>query len=329
MRITNRVPLAIVALSTIWQAVGTVVIGDAMTERTSTLSSFIAFGSAALLCTLQAAFGGMLPRLLLRLREPRTFTLLLLMNVATAGVFVSFYVALAYLPATSVSVLEAGCAPIVVAVIVALHQRRRGSARTLVAPVAVLTLSTVIAWQVISREEAATTTLWFGVGLAVFAGASGACVVLLSGALSRAHLSPSEVNAARFHLAWVVSGVAYLLNGTAGALPTNIGSLAVVSVTLGAAPLIVLQYGLSRAQPVTSELIMSTLPALVFGAGALRSGYADPTTALLMAGLVVISVVYVLVEAQRERRAVPAATPTITSAAVRETAAAARTEGSP
>ncbi|BDZ48381.1 hypothetical protein GCM10025867_06220 [Frondihabitans sucicola] len=283
-------PLAIVAASTLWQAVGTVVIARVITAGTAPLSSFLAFAAAAVICVVQAFLRGALPGLNRHVRCRSTLLVLVGMNAATAGVFVAFFSALVYLPPTSVSVLEAGSAPLIVTIAVASRSRRRLRLRTVAAPVCVVIVSVGIAARSILVDGTRGAETWLGLALAVFAGFSGAFVVLFSVELSKAGLTAVQVNASRFHLAWIVSGLVFLLGTRGGSLVSpDIPRLVFVSVLLGAAPLIVLQYGLGRANPVSSELVLSSLPALVFLTEVLLARRFDPLTAALMVVLLAVS----------------------------------------
>lgn len=283
-----RAPLVIVAGSTVWQAVGTVAIARVISPETSTLAAFLAFGAAAAFCVAQAAVSRSVGSLVRLASDRRVLRLLLCMNAATAGVFVTFYAALAYLPPLAVSVLEAGSAPFIVAVVVGL--RREGSlGRAAAMPALVGVLSIVIAGRAIGLDRHHGSESWVGVALAVAAGISGAAVALLSGALHRSGLTVVQVNASRFHLAWIVSGSVFFLGPGHEAGDVDLLGLVLISVSLGGLPLVALQYGLSRARPVSAELVMSSLPALVFLADAVPHGRVDLLTSLLLGVVLLIS----------------------------------------
>lgn len=294
-------PIGIVAASTIWQAAGTVLLAQILTPSTATLSTFAAFGAAAVLCVLHALCSGAIPSLLRHLHRSRVVWLLFGMNVATAGVFVSFYVALAYLPPLSVSVLEAGLAPLVVSLFAAPTVENRRRSRRLFVPVAVLATSIVIAVRSLSLDESGSSTHLVGVVLACLAGLSGAGVVLLSVQLNRAGLTAVHANASRFHLAWLISGIFYLLAPSCSLVPRDLLPLAAASILLGSLPLVALQFGIATANPVASELVLASLPALVFVMALLSGEPFDLPTLGLMTVLLVIAAFSLRREAKSSR----------------------------
>lgn len=291
---TLTVGLSIVALATAWQAVGTVIIGALSTPSVSAILSFAAFASAAAYCGLQAAVSKRVGPIREMLRERTARRLVLVQNTMTAGVFVSFYFSLAFVPATVASVVEAGIGPLVAAVLT-VQRGRFGAARRYVFPSLMTGVTAVIVVLSLSSSSRAAAAYPVGLVLAACAGVCGVGVVLCSMKLVALGFNATDINATRFHGAWLVSGIAVLLSG----LPRDSSALPVmllVGVALGAAPLVVLQFGITRSQPLPTELVMSSLPALVFvGESIIGRGF-DITIATWMVALLVCSVFAVFAE---------------------------------
>lgn len=293
-RQTLTLGLSIVAVATTWQAAGTAAIGALSTPAVSAVLSFIAFASAALFCSTQAAVSGRGTHLRELLRDRVSGGFVLLQNAMTAGVFVCFYFSLAFVPATAASVIEAGIGPLVAASAM-VRFSTPDAARRFLFPTLTAVIAAIIVVLSLASSSHAAHTQGVGVLLAVCAGLCGVGVVLCSMKLVGCGFTATDINATRFHGAWLVSGIAVLLSG----LPNDAASMPVlfiVGIALGAAPLVVLQYGITRSTPLPTELVMSSLPALVFLSESLIRRSFEVDIALWMGALLACSVLAVLTE---------------------------------
>ncbi|WP_433584960.1 hypothetical protein [Microbacterium hydrocarbonoxydans] len=307
MRTPNRstlaVGLALVAVATVWQAAGTAIIGALSTPAISASLSFIAFISAALFCAINALALGRGPTLRALLGDAASLRLILTQNAMTAGVFVCFYFSLAFIPATAASVIEAGIGPLIAAV-ATVRLTADGAWRRFVFPALTAAVATVIVVLSLSASERPAHANGTGVLLAFCAGLCGVGVVLCSMKMVERGFTATDINATRFHGAWLVSGVAVLWGG----VPTDLSGLpllVIVGVTLGAAPLIALQYGITRSRPLPTEVVMSSLPALVFIGESLITRRFDTNVALWMLALLACAILAVVAEQRHASRAAP------------------------
>ncbi|MFT4157118.1 MAG: DMT family transporter [Microbacterium sp.] len=293
-RATLITGLTIVAIATAWQAIGTAIIGALSTPAVSAVLSFIAFASAAVYCTAHALISGRGALIRGLLRAGTSLRLVIVQNIMTAGVFVCFYFCLAFVPATAASVIEAGIGPLVAA-LATVRLGRVGSARRFIFPLVTALIAAVIVVLSLEASSRHASTHFVGVLLAICAGLCGVGVVLCSMKLVERGFTATGINATRFHGAWIVSGVAVI----AGGVPqeaVNLPLLLIVGVALGAAPLVVLQFGITRSQPLPTELVMSSLPALVFVSESIITQTFDGGTATWMLALLACSALAVFSE---------------------------------
>jgi drug/metabolite transporter (DMT)-like permease len=283
--------IAIVSVATLWQAIGTVIVSVSITPQTSLLVTFVAFLAAAIISLALLGRKGRLSTLASKLRSRRALAYLVAMNVVTALVFVSFYTAITLISPTAASVLDAGMGPAVVVIAMFSRNRRPGRVGAIVVPLVILGLSLAIALVDIAGRAGSFATV-VGLCLASLTGICGASIVLLSRKLASLGFDASEVNATRFHLAWVVSGVgAMFMVGDVGSFSRDAWFLlTILAIACVALPLMFLQFGISKAPALSSALILSTLPALVFITQTVAYGQANAVVAILMAVLMVTSI---------------------------------------
>lgn len=298
---TSRSGASIVAFATLLQAVGTAVVGVIATPAIAPVVSFCAFFAAAVFCVGYISLRGDFRALSVRFHNRRFVLLAVAVNAMSAVTFVGFFLSLAYIPATAASVLEAGVCP-VVAFLATFRKRAGGFAAGLASSGGILLLAVVIALVELSSSAPNPGSTLFGCSLAIVAGVSGAGIVLVSVAFASEGVSAMQVNAIRFHGAWVLSGAILVFSGGPAISTGEWATSSAVGAFLGALPLIVLQFGVARSSPMTTELIMSALPGLVFLTDAAIAKSFDPVVAVLLCALIGLSAVAAWLELRAETR---------------------------
>lgn len=284
----HRKGLLLVIVAVLLQGLGTSVVGVAVRPELSTFTTFAAFLTAAVFAGI--AFG---VRHQMRPTSSAKLGLrdIVIVNLVTAGAFSAFYVAATLISPTAASVLETGLGPFVVALATGLTLGRRG--RQLLRPSLVLFISCSIAYVAITsdsdRDASETTVL--GLILSVLSGCCAAGALLTSHRLSAHGVTALQISAVRFHLAWLVCGI-IAVPTIVKLLPNNaheLWSSAAIGVVCIAIPILLLQWGITLAQPLHAALIMSTLPAVVLVGDLLLGGTINPILVIGMTALVFIS----------------------------------------
>ncbi|MBF4603454.1 hypothetical protein [Curtobacterium sp. VKM Ac-2884] len=278
----------VVAVAVVWQGIGTAVVGSTISPALSTFTTAVAFfgaASIALLVLVTREHGRFRPR------ERPTFREALVMNAVTAGAFGAFYIATTLIPSTAASVIETGLGPLIIVLILVRNGGRR--AHGLVVPGLVILAAIVIAWIALhDDEEASGSGVVLGVALSILAGACAAGVLLSSHRIAGRGVSAARISAVRFHLAWALGaaiGLPVIVRGSFG--PGELLFAAGVGVTCICIPILLLQWGVTLAEPVHAALVISMLPAVVLVGESFMTGVLQPALAFGMAVLVVFSLI--------------------------------------
>ncbi|WP_125778222.1 hypothetical protein [Antribacter gilvus] len=292
---TGSAGVLVVAAAVVWQGVGTAIVGSTVTPSLATFATFVAFAAAAAAAMaartgIRARSGSPVPgSARMSLRDA------VWINVATAGAFVSFYVAVTLVPPTASSVIETGVGPFAVTVLAVL--RGGQTARSLAWPVFVLAACAGVAVLSVggAQPPGSVGQTVLGVALSVLAGACAVGILLASHRFARSGLGAVDVAAVRFHLAWVVCGalaIPALASGVADA--AELRGVALTAVLCVAAPILLLQWGITLCPPLPASLVIATLPAVVLATEVLLEGRLDPVLSAAMGLLLVVSVLAAL-----------------------------------
>ncbi|MEV0603115.1 hypothetical protein AB0I82_28020 [Streptomyces sp. NPDC050315] len=275
-----------------------------LTPSGSLLLSGVGFAMAAAFFScllLVRRWRGAASRAAPRPERRRVRQLLLVVNLLTAVTFLSFYVALAWIPATLASGIETALGPLALAALQLLPGGfgARPTRRTWLHAAGLALVGGVLAWRLTDLDQVHWPVL-AGVVLAVVAGAGASGLALASKALGRLGVDPVTVTAHRFHLTYLGAGVLYLLQAaTPEESGVPVGLLPLIGATAVTAPLFVLQVGLQRADPRIAMTILTTLPGVTYLSEAAWGGPLD----LVGLGLTVLLVVLAAVSAVPVRRA--------------------------
>lgn len=284
----HRKGLLLVIVAVLLQGLGTSVVGVAVRPELSTFTTFAAFLTAAVFAGI--AFGvrhqtRATTSVKLGLRD------IITVNLVTAGAFSAFFVAATLIPPTAASVLETGLGPFVVALATGLAVGQRG--RQLLRPGLVLFLSFTIAYVAVTSDSDrdASATIILGLILSVTSGCCAAGVLLTSHRLSARGVTALQISSVRFHLAWFLCGI-IAVPTIVKLLPHNaheLWSSAAIGVVCIAIPILLLQWGITLAQPLHAALVISTLPAVVLFGDFILGGTINPILVIGMTALVFIS----------------------------------------
>ena len=290
---TQRTALICVATGTLGQAAGSVVLGHGVEPGGAVANTLIAFVAAA---TISVAVLGprgarRLAALLTSVTAARRWSLLLL--AATSAVFGGFYLAITMIDAVAVSSLEAGIGPFLA---LFLFPVRGGSLRRAAAPSIVLLLSVVVVLLVLGRAGAqSSSAAAIGLAVTVVVGVAGVVIVLASQRLRAHGLTATDINVVRFVgssvLFALIAGPVLLVGGP------PVGVRPIVALLLIALPFLVLQIGIVHGDPLRNELVMSSLPALVYVGSSLRESTWSLALGGVMLAVLAVATIGALVDA--------------------------------
>lgn len=192
----------------------------------------------------------------------------LLLNAATAGTWIVFFVALAYLEPAVVSALSAAVAPVVMIGIRRLAGRDGAFARNeLVVALGILASMGLLAWATLSGRSGIGAgrpgTLLIGLPAGILAGFGIVLMALSAKRLYDHGWTAAPVMAVRF---WVLDLVCVLVLAATHrpvALPPNDVTAVLLIVVLGTlVPLYLFQLGMERLPPLTIALMISAGPLI-------------------------------------------------------------------
>lgn len=245
-------------------------IGQWVPTRLATLTTFFAFFFATIVSLTIVRVRTVADRSAAR---PLPLGLAILLNLATAGAFVSFYLAVTMIPATAATVTDVGIGPVLVVLV--LFFQRQVTSRSLVQPVLVFSAAVCVVIVILSEVEEALPAELYGDGLSVFLGLllsllAGICavgVLFLSKHLAARNYDSLQVASVRFYLAWPLCGMLAFVDLSRN--PTDLSDIlhsAVLAVLCITVPILLLQAGVMIASPLLSSLALALLPAVVLAA---------------------------------------------------------------
>jgi len=291
----ERKGLLVVAVATVWQAGGAVFLAESSGPESSSRIAFLAFALAGSVSWLPLPGARERDQAPAGSREAGPVGPRACLVVVTAGAFLAFYAALARVPVEAASALEVAAGLVTV---LAVSARRTGVAaaslwRTLAA-LGVVLVCALVTGAVLGRDghvEADPGGVAAGIGLAVTAGACGGVVVLVSSASGARGASAAQLARERFSGAAIIAAVVVLVTGAGVGVPAiTWGGEGIIAALSISGPILLLQWGLMHAEPVGSELLLASLPALVHAGDSVWTQRWDPLLGGLM-GLLVLTVV--------------------------------------
>ncbi|MDV8024803.1 hypothetical protein [Rhodococcus sp. IEGM 1330] len=297
----NRRPLLLIVVAVVMQAFVQGVMTESVNTSGSVVFSTLAFATAA-------AVFGLIDRLRVSDRAPvsREVRLSMIwMNVATAVTFLSFYVSISLIPASTTSSIESAVGPaalIVIALAVLRRREWRGNFELLLVA-AMMVIGMLLAgrtWQVSDPSVGSAETV-AGLLLAATAGIGMAVVVLLSKNLGRKRISPVWVTAHRFHLTYVAAGMTLLFSGARMPDAVEVAMLFVFGILAVVIPLFLLQVGVQRAEPLPAIATIALLPGLTWLTQLAAGQSPDIASLILILAVVTASVAFTARSAARVR----------------------------
>lgn len=289
-----------VAFMTLAQGVGTAFVGHVVPPNEATFVTLVANGFSLLIPLVTVVFTKKLSTIRW---EWRSVGLLLVLNVSTTATFVSYYVAVTLIAPSASTVLEAGVGPLALFALGLAGFAERAPRVSVVVSVA---LSVVVACTVGYLSLASSTEPVdeiVGIVLSIGAGLGSIVSTLIVRRFMRGGLTPMAVSAVRFPLAVIVSAVFCFTPQALSEQPWLNAQLYVVAVVGVTLPIIGLQFGIRRSNPMTIALMLSCLPAIVFTTESILQGRVDVVLLTLSFSIVAISVFGVFAQHAVDRRA--------------------------
>jgi hypothetical protein len=183
----------------------------------------------------------------------------LLANGSTAAAFVSFYLALAFVPGSIATGIEFSIAPIA-----AWLMSRDPTKRFADVVVLVLLAGNGLGFAWIRLDSALPTLSWaVGVALSVVAGCGAAAVAEQSNGLAAQGVGPAQILATRFHLTYLIAlPVAVLVAPESGLnAPQGLLIVGLAGIVL---PLYLIQRGLANVPAVLAMTIFAAIPPATY-----------------------------------------------------------------
>lgn len=291
-----------VALMTLAQGVGTAFVGHVVQPNEATFVTLVANGFSMLIPLATVVFTKKLSTIRW---DRRTVGLYLVLNMATTATFVSYYVAVTLIAPSASTVLEAGVGPLALFALGLAGFAQRAPRVSVIVSVA---LSVVVACTVgylLLSYSAEPVDEIVGVVLSIGAGLGSIVSTLIVRRLIHDGLTPMTVTAIRFPLAVIVSAVLCFTPQALSEQPWLDARLYLVAVFGVTLPIIGLQFGIRRSNPMTIALMLSCLPAIVFTTESILQGRIDAALLTLSFSIVAISVFGVFAQHAVDRRAHP------------------------
>lgn len=285
-------------IAVLWQGIGTALVGAKVPPQLSTFATFAAFFiAAAVSMAAYLVFSHRRTKGANDAKPVMKISTIASLNLYTAGAFCLFYVSTTLMQPTAASVIETGVGPFIIALIIAFNARAISG--SLIPATAVLALA--LAFFFLGNHNSSAHS-FLGFALAVGAGVSAVGVLYSSRNATKYGHSVFAIAAARFHLAWIASGLVTFFTVEKSDLEGSIVSIIVLSATCITLPVLLLQWGITLAPPFTSALIIAALPAVVLATEIALGSKADQTQLVLLTLIVCITAGQTLLGARRTNK---------------------------
>jgi drug/metabolite transporter (DMT)-like permease len=235
----------------------------------------------------------------------RSWRLVLLVNLATAAAWLSYFYALGALEPAVVNTLNAGIGPLTVAVaglfglaFAREHPLGAGEWVLQAGVLAVLAaLGLVVVCGLSGFAPAAGLDRLAAVAAALGSGIAITLALVLTRRLNARGVGADGVLASRFLAVVLIAGLAAAGRHTLAMPPMELARLAAAALLLIAAPLYLLQLGFARTAPFTAEALSAVGPVLVFAGQALEGRI--PASPWTLAAILAYAVLALLAAALR------------------------------
>jgi drug/metabolite transporter (DMT)-like permease len=249
----------LVAAGALLQGAGNAIVGHLVDGRSVFWFTGIAF--------LATSFLGQALRFRRRgSRRPRMRLVdVLALNAATAVTFVSFYLSLVAVPSSLAAGVEAAVAPLAALALSGLRGHR-ARARDWLLVLPLFGSSIAFGWSRHEALAASPSAFIGGMALAAVAGIGMAYLAILSKRLGDQGHSASDVISVRFHLTYITSlGIALFQGGSSSdGMAIDFGWIIPLGIAAVAVPLFLIQFGMMKAAPSLTVVMMACVPAVSF-----------------------------------------------------------------
>lgn len=227
-------------------------------------------------------------------------------GIFTALSYVAFFAAMAFIPASVVSLTEIAVGPLFAVFVSAWFLGEKLSAvktnhrRDLWSALIFFGVMFAATLLVLKMASVAMSNVVWGVLLSCFAGL-GAAIIASIARLHLAHLSPRLVLARRFHLTYpcaLVLGLVFehwIWRWDFWLLSVLVAFWGVVL------PIFLMQWGVQRVRPMITMLTLAFVPAMIYVTESVFSGHANVWVSTLIAVAVLLSVVYTLLDVRQTK----------------------------
>ena len=225
-------------------------------------------------------------------------------GIVTALSYVAFFAAMAFIPASVVSLTEIAVGPLFAVFVSAwlvgeqlnhAHATHRRDLWSAAGFFGVMFAATLLVLQAVGVS---LDRMVWGIVLSCFAGL-GAAIIASIARLHLAHLSPRLVLARRFHLTYVCA-LALGLVFEQWIWRWDFWLLSMCVAFFGVVlPMFLLQWGVQKVRPMITMLTLAFVPAMIYVAESVFSGHADGWVSGLILLGVAFAVVYTLMDMRR------------------------------
>lgn len=266
-----------------------------MTQGMNATATLLCVALAFLACTLVYGTGSRL----MGMRLPAGSRMLLLkLNLASAVVFISFFVAITLIPASIASLLEAAAGPFWISLW--LLRTGRLELSTLLVSLAIMVLGLIAMLMQVAMPGVAEIS---GIVLALLAAAGAALIAGYSAEAAARGLGASLILAHRFYLTWLAAFLMVWLSPHEAGITLLDGKLWLLMIGGVVAPMFLMQKGMQTCSPMITMLCLSVIPLFSYASEVFFGAAADWQVMSLLAAGVLLAVGKIVIEQQAGRRA--------------------------
>jgi drug/metabolite transporter (DMT)-like permease len=206
------------------------------------------------------------------MKVKKGYRFIILSNIATASVVVSFYYALKYVEPAVVSAIQMGIGPVIVLIVTYIvGLTNKGNTFAFLTTLGILIGTIILTWATISGKSGIHTdsevgsSLFLGIVLSFLAGIGAVGVTLTSKKLNNEGWSPIQILSHRFYAVTIITGtLIFMEKSYQDFSKEELPWLLLITVFGVSMPLFFLQIGIKYSKPIIVMVILALIPAITF-----------------------------------------------------------------